>query len=70
MSGYAKDIKGVSEDCERAIQACVALEDVACDLEGYAMHIREYLRGETETLPMRWDIQDAFEKFKAAVEYG
>ena len=22
------------------------LEDVACDLEGYAMHIREYLRGE------------------------
>ena len=46
------------------------LEDVACDLEGYAMHIREFLRGETETLPMRWHIQDAFEKFKAAVEYA
>ena len=33
MSGYAKDIKGVLEDCERAlqaIQACVAYDGTLC----------------------------------------
>ncbi len=33
MSGYTKDIKGVLEDCERAlqsIQACVAYDGTIC----------------------------------------
>lgn len=33
MSGYAKDIKGVLEDCDRALQAmqtCVAYDGTMC----------------------------------------
>ena len=30
MSGYAKDIKGVLEDCERYIPVCVAYDGAIC----------------------------------------
>ena len=58
------------ENSESTVVPCYDnsdLEEVANDLEGYALHIREFIRGEMTTLPMQWDLQDVFEKFRKIV---
>lgn len=42
------------------------LKTIAEELQGYSSHIKEYLAGDSATLPMQWDIQDVYEKFKNA----
>lgn len=73
LSGADNELEQIPDAEPRPLELIVmqvdreALEGVANDLEGYAMHIREYLRGDIDVLPTRWDIQDAYEAFKAAV---
>lgn len=55
-AAYAKDVVNMPPR--------EALLEIANDLEGYSKHIREYVRGETTTLPMQWDLQDVYLKFK------
>ena len=43
------------------------LLEIADELEGISTQIREFVRREHPVLPMSWDVQEFYERYKALV---